>query len=213
MNGHLSALAHGIASTLVITGGALIFGLVAAAPVAVLRRSRRAVLRLPATAFIELVRSVPPIVWLFFIYYGLAREGWRTTTFQAAVLGLGLIAAGYLGEVYRAGLDAVARAQWEAAEALGLPSLTRYRRVILPQAVVVVAPPTFSYAIGLLKDSAIASVIGAREITFFALQRTQTTLEGLTIFAAAGLLYLALSVPVAAAGRFADRRLASRLVR
>jgi polar amino acid transport system permease protein len=213
MSGHLSALAHGVGQTMTITLGALAIGLVLAFPVAVMRRSRRAVLRLPATGFIELFRSVPPIVWLFFIYYGLAQEGFRASTYQAAVLGLGLIATAYLAEIYRAGLDAVGRTQWEAAEALGLPALARYRWVILPQALVVVIPPAATYGIGLLKDSAIASVIGAREITFFAFQQTQASLEGLTIFTAAGLLYIASSIPLAGLARFADHRLASRLTR
>lgn len=211
MTGHLSTLADGVGQTLAITFGALAVGLVLAFPLAVMRRSRRAALRLPATGFVELLRSVPPLVWLFFIYYSLAQEGFRTTTYQAAVLGLGLIATAYLSEIYRAGLDAVGRGQWDAAEALGLPPGARYRRVILPQALVVAVPPAASYAIGLLKDSAIASVIGARDITFFAFQRTQTTLEGLVIFTAAGLLYLALSLPIGAVARVADHRLASRL--
>jgi polar amino acid transport system permease protein len=76
---------------------------------------------------------------------------------------------------------------------------------------VVVVPPAATYAIGLLKDTAIASVIGAQDITFFAMQENQATLQGLTIFTLAGLLYIALSLPIAALARATDRALSQRL--
>ena len=213
MTGDFEAVAQGIGQTLAITSGAFVVGAGLAVPVALMRRSPNPGLRLPATVLVEVLRAVPPIVWLFLIYHGLAQDGLRTGTAQAAILGLGLIATAYLSEIYRAGLFAVAKGQWEAADALGLPALARYRRVVLPQALVVVIPPAATYAIGLLKDSAIASVIGAQDITFHAFQRTQETLEGLSIFAVTGALYIVLSLPVAAVARFTDRRLTSRLTR
>lgn len=213
MTGDLGAVAQGIGQTLAITSGAFGVGAVMAVPVALVRRSPHPGLRLPATVFVEIVRAVPPIVWLFLIYYGLAQEGLPIGTTRAAIFGLGLVATAYLSEIYRAGLGAVATGQWDAADALGLPALARYRRVVFPQALVVVIPPAATYAIGLLKDSAIASVIGAQDITFHAFERTQETLEGLSIFAVTGLVYIALSLPVAAVARFTDRRLTTRLTR
>ncbi|NJC70554.1 amino acid ABC transporter permease [Planosporangium thailandense] len=209
----LSILAAGIGQTVAITAAAFVLGAVAGFPLALMRRSPYRVLRMPAAAVIEILRSIPPIVWLFIVYYGIGSDVVKLSTFQGAVIGLGLIAAAYLAEIYRAGIDAVARGQWEAAKALALPRRATYQRVILPQALTVVTPPAATYAIGLLKDSAIASVIGATDITFRAVQETQANLHGLSVFAVAGLLYIALSVPIAAVARYTDRILAQKVAK
>jgi polar amino acid transport system permease protein len=206
----LSILAEGIGQTVAITAAAFALGAVIGFPLALMRRSPYRIVRAPAAAVIEILRSIPPIVWLFIVYYGIGTDVVRLSTFQGAVVGLGLIASAYLAEIYRAGIDAVARGQWEASKALGLPRRAMYQRVILPQALVVVTPPAATFAIGLLKDSAIASVIGATDITFRAVQETQANLHGLTVFAVAGLLYIALSLPIAALARYTDRILARK---
>jgi polar amino acid transport system permease protein len=206
----LSVLAEGIAQTVTITAGAFVLGAVLGFPLALMRRSPYRVLRAPAIAVIEILRAVPPIVWLFIVYYGIGTDVVRLSTLEGAVLGLGLIASAHLAEIYRAGIGAVARGQWEAATALGLPRRAVYQRVVLPQALVVVVPPAATFAIGLLKDSAIASVIGATDVTFRAYQETQANGHGLTVFAIAGLLYIALSLPIAAVARYTDRILARK---
>ena len=207
----LLTLLGGIGQTVAITVTSFVVGAILGLPLALMRRSARPVLRLPAIVVIEGVRSIPPIVWLFLAFYAVGNDLVQLSTFEAAVAGLGLIAAAYLAEIYRAGLDAVPRGQWEAANALGLPSRALYRRVVLPQAVVVVIPPAATYAIGLLKDSAIASVIGAEDITFLAFQETQATLQGLTIFLVAGVLYLILSAPIAAVARYSGQVLVQKV--
>jgi polar amino acid transport system permease protein len=207
----LQVLATGIQTTVLITAGAFGVGVVLGLPLALLRRSRNWLLRAPVIAVVEVIRAVPPIVWLFLVYYGLSSDLAQLSTFQAAVGGLGLIAAAYMSEIYRAGIEAVPDGQWEAGRALALPNLSLYRRVVLPQALVVVIPPAATYAIALLKDSAIASVIGAQDITFHAFQETQASLQGLSVFATAGLLYIVLSLPIAAVARYADRALVQRM--
>ncbi|MFJ9317867.1 amino acid ABC transporter permease [Pimelobacter simplex] len=209
----LSELSAGIAQTVEITLASFVVAAVLGLPLAVLRRSGSWWVRLPAVIVVEVLRAVPPIVWLFLIYYSLgSTDQVRLTTFQAAVIGLGLIYAAHLSEAYRAGLDAVPAGQWEATRALALPRAQTYARVILPQALVVVVPPMATFAIALLKDSAIASVIGATDITFHAVQLTQQDLNGLGNFTVAGLLYIALGVPFALVARAADRVLSRRLV-
>jgi len=209
----LSELAAGIPQTIAITLASFVVAAVLGLPLAVLRRSGAWWLRLPAVVVVEILRAVPPIVWLFLIYYSLGSGDWlRLTTFQAAVIGLGLIYAAHLSEAYRAGLNAVPAGQWEATRALALPRGQAYARVILPQALIVVVPPMATFAIALLKDSAIASVIGATDITFHAVQLTQQDLNGLGNFTVAGLLYIALGVPFAIVARSADRVLSRRLV-
>lgn len=206
----LDALAQGIGQTCLITATAFAIGAVLGVPLVLMRRSRIVLVRWSATVVIELLRSIPPIVVLFVLFYGIGSEAIRLSTFQAAVLGLGVIASAYLAEIYRAGINAVSLGQWEASRALGLPSWKIYSRVILPQALVVVIPPASTFAIGLLKDSAIASIIGAHDITFQAFQESQATLQGLTIFAIAGVLYILLSIPIAIVARWSDHALSQR---
>lgn len=207
----IESLASGIGVTVAITVAAFVLGAILGLPIAIMRRSRAMAVRAPAIAFVETVRAIPPIVWLFIVYFGIGTDVVKLTTYEAAVLGLGLISAAYLSEIYRAGIDSVPRGQWDAAAALALPGAALYRKVVLPQAVLVVIPPAATFAIGLLKDSAIASVIGAQDITFRAFQETQATLQGLTIFGIAGLMYIAMSVPVAILARYSDRVLARRV--
>lgn len=207
----LSVLAQGIAQTVLITVCSFLVGAVLGLPLALLRRSRIRFVRVPATALIESIRAVPPIVVLFLMYYALGSGLIKLSTFEAAVAGLGLISMAYLAEIYRAGINSVHAGQWEASRALALPTLKTYTKVILPQSMIVVVPPAATFAIGLLKDSAIASVIGAQDITFRAFQETQATLQGLTIFGIAGVLYILLSIPIAVVARWTDHRLSQRV--
>lgn len=211
--GHiLAVLAAGIGQTVEITASAFLLGALLGLPLAIMRRSGVWPLQAPAVVAIEVLRAVPPIVWLFIVYYAVGSGAVKLSTYEAATIGLGLIAAAQLAEVYRAGLNSVPTGQWEATRALALPRFSTYARVILPQAFVVVIPPMATYAIGLLKDSATASVIGATDITFRAVQQTQQDLNGFGNFAVAGLLYIALSIPVAVVARSADSWLTRRLV-
>ncbi len=210
--GHIfSVLAGGVQQTVQITVSAFLLGALLALPLAFLRRSRILILRLPTIAVVEILRAVPPIVWLFIVYYGIGSGSIKLSTYQAAAIGLGLIAAAHLSEIYRAGLNAVPEGQREAVSALGIPAFASYARVIAPQAIIVVVPPMASFAIGLLKDSATASVIGAADIAFRAVQQTQQDLNGMGNFASAGALYIALGIPVALLSRAADRFLTRKL--
>jgi len=166
------------------------------------------VVRGAARAVIDVLRAVPPIVWLFIIFFGLAETGIQLSPFVAAMVGLGAISAGYLAEVYRGGLMAVDKGQWEAGYALGLPTRDAYRYVLAPQAWRAALPAAATYAIGLIKDTAIAYTIGVNEILFEANHEAQLgTVSPLGILIFAGALYALLSVAVGVAARQLDRRL------
>lgn len=207
----LGILAVGIPETLAITAAAFLVGAVAGFVLALMRRSGVRLLQVPAVVIVEVVRAIPPIVWLFIVYYGIGQVLLKMSTFEAATIGLGAYAAVHLSEIYRSGLNSVPAGQWDAVRALSLPRVAAYSRVLLPQAFVVVIPPMATFAIGLLKDSAVASVIGANDITYYAVQQTQQNLNGLGNFAVAGLLYMLLSVPIAVLARGTDHFLTRRL--
>ncbi|MGH3660609.1 MAG: amino acid ABC transporter permease [Micromonosporaceae bacterium] len=210
---HLLTLLSGVPDTLLVTAGALLLGAVGGIPLVILRRSRHALVRVPTQFLVDLLRAVPPVAWLFLIYYGLAQEVIQFEKFTAAIVGLGAISCAYMAEIYRGGLLAVGRGQWEAARALGIRERTVFAEIIAPQAMRAVIGPAASYAIALLKDSSIVSIIGVADITYMANTETQLTFQGLTIFAMAAALYVALSVPLALLSRTLDRKLMAGFVR
>lgn len=202
-------LLQGLGTTVIITFGSFLIGAVCAVPVALARLSEIAPLRGVATAFIEIVRGIPPIAWMLVLFYGLGRYV-TLPPLLAACLALGAVSTAYLAENYRAGIQAVAAGQREGADALGLSNGDTFWRVIAPQGIGVALPPSASYAVGLLKDSAVASVIGVSDIAFQALTLNQQGNPGLPIFLAAGVVYLIVSVPMAVLARKADTFIRTR---
>jgi His/Glu/Gln/Arg/opine family amino acid ABC transporter permease subunit len=178
-------------------------GVILGVPVAFAGLSKNLLLRWVATAYIEILRGVPPIAWMLTLYFGLSSIV-RLPPTLAAVIALGAVSTAYLAENYKAGIRSVANGQNEAADALGLNSRDTFWRVVAPQGIGIALPPSAGYAVGLLKDSAVASVIGAADVAFQALTLNQQGNPGLPIFLAAGLLYFAISIPMAVLARRAD---------
>jgi polar amino acid transport system permease protein len=207
----IGKLLPGVGDTVLVTVAAYLLGAVLAVPLTLMRRSRFALVRLLSRTWTDLARAIPPITWLFLIFFGLAEStGIKLTPVLAAIVGLGLITSAYLSEVYRSGLLAIPRGQFEAARALGMSEPDVMIRVVVPQTLRVIVPPAATFAIALLKDSAIASTIGVTEITFRASVETQQTFDGLTFFVLAALLYILLSLPFAFLSRGIDRRLRAK---
>jgi polar amino acid transport system permease protein len=126
---------------------------------------------------------------------------------------LGVISAANMAEIYRGGLIAIQHTQWEAAQALNLSTRHTFRDVIAPQMFRVSLPSIATYAVGLLKDSAIASTIGVPELTYQASRLAKLNFHGLEMFGIAGLLYILLSLPIAWVSREADMRLRAKVAR
>ena len=209
----LFLIARGLPWTLAITGCSLAIGIVLGFPVMLARNARIAPIRVIAVALISLVRAVPPIVWIFIIFFGLGTGTLSVSPFAACLVGFGLIAATNMAEIYRGGLISIHRGQWEAAQALNLSRRHTFRDVILPQMFRVALPASATYAIGLLKDSAIASTIGVPELAYEGARLTQETFQGLRCFGMVGLLYILLSLPIAWVSRRADLYLRLKVAR
>lgn len=201
----------GIWLTLGITAMSLLFGAILGLPITLARRSNIAIVRVAAAAYIDLVRSIPPITWLFLIYFGLPQYAIRMDSLTAAVVGFSVIASAFFAEIYRSGLLGIDRGQWEAATALGLTPFDALRHIITPQALKIALPAAAAYAIALLKDSALASTIGVHDLTYQATVVARSTQQGLLSFTIAGLAYIAVSIPLAIAARRVDRGLRARL--
>lgn len=207
----IADISAGIGYTVLITGLSLLFGGIIGLPLAAARRSRSGAIRKVAAVYLDVVRGVPPITWLFLIYFGLPQYQIFLEPITAAVVGLTLISSAYMAEIYRAGLLSIHTGQWEAAHALGMSAWDRTRHVVTPQAYRVCVAAVAVFAIGLMKDSALASTIGVREITYNASDSARQTHDGLLAFAIAGALYVAMSVPLAIAARRVDRVLRAKL--
>lgn len=193
--------------TLGITLVGFLIAIVLGLFLAIGRRSRQVVIAWPVTLLIEFIRSTPLLIQVYFLYYVLPNYGVNMSAMQAGILGIGLHYACYLAEVYRGGLDAVSRSQWEAVVALNFAPWTAYRTVILPQAVRPILPPLGNYLIAMLKDTPVLSAITVVEIMQQAKNVGSESFRYLEPITLVGLFFLALSVALA----YLVRRLEVRL--
>jgi polar amino acid transport system permease protein len=199
--------------TIALTLVSFVLGAILAIPVCWLRTSTNGAVRNGTLAFILVCRSIPPIVWLFLIFFGVGSELGSLSPFTSAILGLSIITAVNVCEIYRGAMKAVPMGQYEAAHALGLPALSRYIDVLVPQVFRVSLPSLASYAIGLLKDTAVASTIGVPELALSANRLAQETFKGIEVYAVFGLVYFVVSIVIAYASRGLDKSLRLRIAR
>ena len=206
MNALIQSLPHllrGAVSTLGLAAAVLVVGSVLGLAVGLLRFVPW---RAAATAVgwaVELVRAVPLLLLLFFIFFGLPALGLRIPTLPAAVLAMSLWMAANTAEVVRGGVQSIPRGQFEAARSLGLGWAATMRFVILPQATRRMLPPFVGLCTILVKDTSLAAIIGVFELTRAAQETIERTLRSFEIYGVAAAIYFALCFPLT--------RLAARL--
>lgn len=169
--------------------------------------TRIALLRVAIGAYVEWMRNVPALAHLFVLYFGLASLGIRFSPKGAAMLGLGLVGAAVLCDVFSAGLRALHSGQREAALAVGLTPRQALQHVLLPQVLRLTLPSLGNFASQLIKDTSIASAIAAPEVMFYARNLVTSTFQTPLIYASALVLYAAIVFPVSWAFARAERRL------
>jgi His/Glu/Gln/Arg/opine family amino acid ABC transporter permease subunit len=139
--------------------------------VALLRVSGLRLLRWPAFAYVQLVRGVPLLVFLYWVYFGIAiLLGVNFTAAQAAIIALTVTGSAYTAEIFRAGIGGVDAGHIEAATALGFTRRAAFRHVVFPQALRIALPPLGNILIGMLKGATLISVIGVVDMVFVAQQ-------------------------------------------
>jgi His/Glu/Gln/Arg/opine family amino acid ABC transporter permease subunit len=202
----LPALLIGFQVTLIVAAGSLVIAMAFGLLLAVARLSGSRGLSAAAGIYIEFVRGTPALTQLFIIYFGLAQLGLTLPGLVAAIAGLGLNGAAYVAEIFRAGLSAVPDGQRQAALSLGLTPFQTFRHVRVPQAFRMMLPPFCNYAIQLIKDTSLASVVAAPEIMFRARALVMETYLSMQIYVLVGIMYLCVSIPLAIlAGRLQRR--------
>ncbi|WP_445185345.1 ectoine/hydroxyectoine ABC transporter permease subunit EhuD [Pseudonocardia sp. Cha107L01] len=184
---------------------ALVLGLV----IAVVRRAKVPVLDQVLWAVVEFIRSTPLLVQVFFLYFALPRFGVTFSALTVGVIGLGVHYATYTSEVYRAGIDAVPRGQWEAATALSLSPGRTWTGVILPQAIPRVLPALGNYVISMFKEVPLLLAISVIEVVNKAKELGSATFRFTEPYTIAGLLFLVLSYPASILIRRLERRRAA----
>lgn len=197
-----------IEATLISFVVALVLGLV----LAVLRMSGPVVGWL-ASAFVELVRSTPLLIQIFFIFFVLPRFGITLDAFTAGVIALSLHYGCYCSEVYRAGLEAVPRGQWEACTALNFNSWNTFKNIILPQAIPPIVPALGNYLVALFKETPLLSAIAVAELVQTAKNLGSETFRYNEPMTIVGLIFLVMSLVSAVGIRWLERRLNRRSVR
>jgi His/Glu/Gln/Arg/opine family amino acid ABC transporter permease subunit len=202
----LPYLLRGALVTLEISGISMLLALVLGLVTAIGRLSRFGLLRLLANVYIEVVRGTPLLVQLFIVYYGLPSVGIRLEPMMAGFLTLGVHYGAYLSEVYRAGILAVDRGQWEAAASIGMrPAMTMWE-IILPQAYRTIIPPVGNYFISMLKDSALVATISVTELLRAGQLRVAITFRAMDIYLMVAAIYLIFSYSLSLLIRYLEHR-------
>ena len=191
----LPLLLGGLSTTILLGITSIVLGLAGGLGLALMRLYGGLVLRPLAIAYIDVFRAIPLLVLLIVVYYALPFVGLRLTPFAAAASALSLVASAYSAEIFRAGIEAVPKGQFEAARALGLQPLPLMAKVVLPQAVRIVIPPLTSNSINVLKDTALASVVAMPDLLKQATQAQALAANPTPLIAAAG-IYLLMLLPL-----------------
>lgn len=189
-------LLQGAVMSIVITIGSLILSTVLGLLWALLKMSRYPLVGNTVGAMINVVRGLPMIVLLFYIYFVLPDIHIQVTALQASILGLGFGYSTYVAEIIRAGIEAVDPGQFEAAQSIGMGRFKTMRRVILPQAFKVALPPYSNTLVMMLKDSSLASTITVAEMTREGQLIAASTFQNLTVYTLVAIGYLAMSLPL-----------------
>ena len=208
---NLLFLAGGLKYTLLLSLTAIVISVVVGLLVALPGLSSNRAWRGVNRVYVEVVRAVPILVLILWVYYGLPIVmGIAVSVFWAGVIALALSDSAFEAEIFRAGIQSIDRGQIEAADSLGLGYIDRMRYVVLPQAIRRVLPPLGNQLVYMLKMSSLVSVIGMEELTRRANELVTSQYRPLEIYTVLILEYLLLILLVSAGVRWVERRLAQK---
>jgi len=170
------------------------------------RIAKRPWLRRLAQAYIEVFQGTPLLMQLFILFFGSSLMGLELSPWMAAALGLTLFTSAYLGEIWRACVESVAKGQWEASASLALSHFEQMRYVILPQASRMAIAPTVGFSVQVVKATAVTSIIGFVELTKTGSMLANATFKPFLVFGLVALGYFALCYPLSAFSRRLERK-------
>jgi polar amino acid transport system permease protein len=200
-------MVSGLVVTLKLSALSIVLSFVLGLLIAVMRMGRNRLVRWFAMAYLEFFRNTPLLVQIFFWYFGSYKilptvvNDWLNETgfeFAAAVIALTIYTSAFIAEDIRSGVLSIPKEQMEAARSAGFSYLRSMQFIILPQAVRITIPPLVNQFLNIVKNSSLAMTIGVMEITYQARQVESYTFKGFEAFTAATVVYLTLSIIIAA---------------
>ena len=227
-------LLQGLATTLRLAVWATIFATLVGIVMGYWRTCENLTLRIVSRIYVELIRNIPPVVFIFIFYFFVSSQMFPAlgidsidtdgnfaqsglfhfmfgdprlfSNFLAGMICLALFEGAYITEIVRAGIQSTPRGQWEAARAIGLSHFNVLRDIIIPQAVRKILPPLAGQFITLIKDSAIISLISIQELTFIAIEVAATTTRVFETWILVGFMYFVLCYSFAVLFAHLERR-------
>lgn len=187
-------IVQGVFTTLYISGISILFASALALAGAIAKLSSNSFANAIASFYTSFFRGVPLLMQVYLIYLGLPQLGYVIDAVPAGILALSLCYGAYMTEIFRAGIESVPKSQWEASRSLGFGFGLTMRRIILPQALPLIIPPTGNQFISMLKDSSLVSVIGVWELMFLARTLGAKDFKHLEMLITAALIYWVLSI-------------------
>jgi polar amino acid transport system permease protein len=205
---HLVFLLQGALWTVVLSALAFLGGGLLGLAVALARTGPSRTGRWLAAVYVQVLQGTPLLILMFLAYFGFSLLGAKSLpAVVAAALAMSLFAGAYLGEIWRGCIEAVPRTQWEAAECLGLGRAQQLREVVLPQALRLATPPTVGFAVQLVKNTSLASVVGFVELAQAGKLVNNATFQPFITYVLVALLYFALCWPLSLWARRLERKL------
>jgi His/Glu/Gln/Arg/opine family amino acid ABC transporter permease subunit len=208
-------LARGAVNTVKAAFLAEVIAVGAGLLIATFRMSKRSIIRLPAVAYIDVVRGLPLVVVVSLVAFGLPAIGITLGTLATVVTALVINASAYVAEIFRAGIQSLPRGQMDAARSLGMTQGTAMTSVVIPQAFRAVIPPLMNEFIALIKDTAIAYIVAGVTVStrdmFTAAQAFQASTFSPTPYIGASIGYLIITIPLTRLVGRAERRLRAGL--
>lgn len=192
----IPSLLRGAQTTALLATASIGCGLMIGIIGGVCRISRNPLLRYGAFTYVTILRGVPLLVMLMFLYYGLPSAGILLDPFTVSVLALSTVNGAYVTEIVRAGIESIDPGQMRAARSLGMSYSRAMRRIILPQAVRRVLPPITNESLTLLKNTALVSTITLSDLLRSGLEIMTWQANTFSPFAGVALIYLLMTMPL-----------------
>jgi polar amino acid transport system permease protein len=187
-------ISRGLFTTIYISAVSILIATVIAIIGAIAKLSNNGFAYAISSFYTSLFRGLPLLLQLFLIYKGLPQLGFMVDAVPAAIIALSLCYGAYMTEIFRAGIQSIPRGQWEASRALGFKFGLMMQKIILPQAVPIIIPPTGNQFIAMLKDSSLASILGVWELMYLAKTLGQRDFRHMEMLLTAAMIYWALTI-------------------
>lgn len=200
---------QGALKTLEISAIALLLAIPLGIIIGMGRISRNGFIRILSSAYVEVMRGVPLLVLLIWIFFVLG-QFLKLGSYWASIIGLAVFTAAFIAEIVRSGIQGVPRGQMEAARSSGMTYWQAMRLIVLPQAFRRVLPPLASQFIMLIKDSSLISVIGATELTLNAKNLVATSMRSIEVWTFIGFVYFAMTFTLSMIIRVIEQKLLAR---